>query len=348
MADAFKYRIDHHGSLVRPTELLDARARNASGEVSDGELRDLEDGCIAEAARQQRNLNLSVVTDGHFRRSDPFSVAVDALDGLELRDTHRGQRWIATTRALSACRSLAVDVVESLKAVTRTPAKVNLPAPSAMSGHLWDDDASSAAWGSAPALGEALAAIMHEEIQQLLAAGVRLIQIDNHRLAGWLSPGASRPPRLSLDEAIAVDTAAVSGHDKPQGAAIGICPAIELGAEIDNRAAEKLFSSVPVDRWVIPYHTGSSAEFELLKAIPAERDACLGVLDATNAGLEDTDTALARLDAAAALRNEDDMALSPNRGFADAATQPLVSAVDQWRKLVHVETLARMFWGNEL
>ena len=348
MADAFKYRIDHHGSLVRPTELLEARARHASGEVSDRELRDLEDGCIAEAARQQRNLNLSVVTDGHFRRGDPFSAAVNALDGLELRDTHRGQRWIATTGALSAHRSLAVDAVECLTAVTRTPTKVNLPAPSAMAGHLWDDDASSGAWGSAPALGEALAAIMHEEIRQLLAAGVRLIQLDNHRLAGWLSPRASRPPRLSLDEAIAVDAAAVSGHDKPQGAAIGICPATELGAEIDNRTAEKLFSSVPVDRWVIPYHTGSAAELELLRAIPAERDACLGVLDAADVGLEDTDTVLAWLDAAATLRDENDMALSLNRGFADSAAQPLIGAVDQWRKLVHVETLARMFWGNEL
>ncbi len=348
MADAFKYRIDHHGSLARPAELLESRARHGSGEISDQELRELEDGCISEVARRQRNLNLSVVTDGHFRRGDPFSAAVNALHGLELRETQRGPRWVATTGALGAVHGLAADDVECLTAVTRTPVKVNLPAPSAMAGHLWDDDASSARWGTAFALGEALAEIMHQELKQLLAGGVRLIQLDNHRLAGWLSPGASRPPRLTLEEAIAVDTAAVSGHDKPQGAAIGMCPATELGAEIDNRAAEMLFGSVPVDRWVIPYHTGSSAELDLLRAVPAERDACLGVLDASAVALEAIDTVLARIDAAAALRNEDDMALSPNRGFADAATRPLVAAADQWRKLVHVETLARMFWGNEL
>lgn len=47
------FRADHVGSLLRPPELLEARARRAAGEIGEEELRAAEDRCITEAVRMQ-------------------------------------------------------------------------------------------------------------------------------------------------------------------------------------------------------------------------------------------------------------------------------------------------------
>lgn len=85
----------------------------------------------------------------------------------------------------------------------------------------------------------------------------------------------------------------------------------------------------------------------MLKALPEDRDVCLGVVDATVPELEDIDAVLARIDTAAEYKDIEDMAVSPSRGFADVAARPLLGAEDQRRKLVLVETVARYCWGNE-
>jgi 5-methyltetrahydropteroyltriglutamate--homocysteine methyltransferase len=74
---------------------------------------------------------------------------------------------------------------------------------------------------------------------------------------------------------------------------------------------------------------------------------CFGVVDAARPGLEEIDTVLNRLDAVGELKDLEDAAVAPSRGFADIADRPLLAAEDQRRKLVLVETLARYVWGNE-
>lgn len=343
MADTFIFRIDHHGSLVRPAEAL-AIAPDASDDLR----RHVHTAAIAELARAQRDRSLSVVTDGFVGRSDRFEPVSDAVQGLELRETHRGPRWVAVSRELSAVGPI-IDTLDAIRSVTEHPIKVSLPSPSAMAGHFWDDDASPAGWGSPRELGEALARIMRSEMERLFAAGVSLIQLDNHRLAGWLCPGAATG-KLSLEDSIAVDALAISGIDKSESASIGMCPIVEVGSDVDVAAAEHLFGRLPVDRWVLPLLAGSDAELALVGAVPHERDLCVGVVDAADAQLEDVDVVMALLDRVVALRggDEDTVALGPNQGFADVATAPLLGADAQWRKLTHVETLARMYWGNEL
>ncbi|MGX1134736.1 methionine synthase II (cobalamin-independent) [Streptomyces glaucescens] len=118
-------------------------------------------------------------------------------------------------------------------------------------------------------------------------------------------------------------------------------------ARFDHRARlERLYAEIPADRWVLPYDQGTGAELDLVRGLPEDRDVCLGVVDATVPGLEDVDTVMARIDAAAELKDIEDMAVSPSRGFADVAGRPLLTADDQRRKLVLVETIARYCWGN--
>ena len=69
------FRADHVGSLLRPKNLLDARARHAAGEIDDAELRGIEDEAIAEVVRMQKDVGPHAPTAcagwGSGRRSRP-------------------------------------------------------------------------------------------------------------------------------------------------------------------------------------------------------------------------------------------------------------------------------------
>src|SRR6266478_5578357 len=62
------FRADHVGSLLRPPELLRARAEHRAGRVSADELRRVEDAAIRDVVRMQQEIGLEGVTDGEFRR----------------------------------------------------------------------------------------------------------------------------------------------------------------------------------------------------------------------------------------------------------------------------------------
>ncbi|HEX3411323.1 MAG TPA: 5-methyltetrahydropteroyltriglutamate--homocysteine S-methyltransferase, partial [Stellaceae bacterium] len=58
------FRADHVGSLLRPPELLRARAEHAAGRKSAEELRRIEDAAIRDVVRMQEEIGLQGVTDG--------------------------------------------------------------------------------------------------------------------------------------------------------------------------------------------------------------------------------------------------------------------------------------------
>jgi 5-methyltetrahydropteroyltriglutamate--homocysteine methyltransferase len=339
MADTFKYRIDHHGSLVRPAEVLAARQRHADGELDDAGLRAAEDAAIADVVRRQRKRSLTVVTDGEFRRADIRSAVFDAVHGFSFTDG----RWVAVDE-LKAHRSLVAEDVAGVAALTKVAAKATLPSPAWLAAQTFDATAGSP-YGSARELGEALAKIINEELEQLIAHGIRLVQIDNHGYADVLDGGSYAG--LSLEDAIAIDSQAVQVSARPEGFRIGICPTTAAG-EASLEVARRLFSAVPVDRWILPYAKGTAGEELLLRAVPAGKDVCLGIVDPARAELEDVDEIMDRMDLAGTIRDLEDVAISPIAGFSPVAGESALSVEDQWRKLVHVETIARMTWGNEL
>jgi 5-methyltetrahydropteroyltriglutamate--homocysteine methyltransferase len=272
------------------------------------------DEAVAGAVRLQRKLGLSVVTDGELRRVGPLSVVVDAVGGF---------RGTTAVDELKPHRTLVADDVAALATMTKVPAKATLPAPSYVAERAFDPSAGSP-FGSARELGEALAAIYRDEIADLFTRGVRYIQLSHP------SSGSG----LSLEDAVAVDSLAVAIDDKPVDARI----AVAVGALADPRVFE-----IPVDRFLLPFATGSDAELDLLRAVPEGRDVCLGIVDPAAVALEEVGAILNRIDRAAEVKDVEDLAVSPSAGFARDGDPEAQRAA-----LVHVETIARMVWGNEL
>src|SRR5438128_1517776 len=62
------FRADQVGSLLRPPELREARAKAKAGALTAAQLKDVEDRCIRAAVARQESLGLRAVTDGEYRR----------------------------------------------------------------------------------------------------------------------------------------------------------------------------------------------------------------------------------------------------------------------------------------
>lgn len=61
------FRVEHIGSLLRPAYLLEARKKFDKREVTQEQLRALEDRAIVDCINLQREVGIKSITDGEYR-----------------------------------------------------------------------------------------------------------------------------------------------------------------------------------------------------------------------------------------------------------------------------------------
>ena len=93
------FRADHVGSLLRPPELLRARAEHQAGRISAEELRRVEDEAIRDVVRMQEEIGLEGVTDGEFRRGSWHMDFLYQIGGVAKTDQTLTHPVPATRRA---------------------------------------------------------------------------------------------------------------------------------------------------------------------------------------------------------------------------------------------------------
>ena len=77
-----RYRAEQVGSLLRPAELLQARASYAALKIPLEELRAKEDDAIRQALEQQRRVGIDILSDGEMRRGSWATDMAEAVDGF--------------------------------------------------------------------------------------------------------------------------------------------------------------------------------------------------------------------------------------------------------------------------
>src|ERR1700683_8803 len=77
------FRADHVGSLLRPPELMKARAAVQAGTLHAEALRAAEDAAVLDVIELQRQAGLQTVTDGEFRRTSWHMDFIYQLGGIE-------------------------------------------------------------------------------------------------------------------------------------------------------------------------------------------------------------------------------------------------------------------------
>ena len=84
------FRADQVGSLLRPQELKEARAKREKGAITAEELKAVEDRCIKDLIAKEEAVGLQGITDGEFRRSFWHLDFLEKLKGVEGYDAEQG------------------------------------------------------------------------------------------------------------------------------------------------------------------------------------------------------------------------------------------------------------------
>jgi 5-methyltetrahydropteroyltriglutamate--homocysteine methyltransferase len=109
--------------------------------------------------------------------------------------------------------------------------------------------------------------------------------------------------------------------------------------------AERLFNEVPVDRFLLEYDTERAGGFEPLRFVPAGPTVVLGLVTTKVPQLETRDDLLRRIDEAARYAPLEQLALSPQCGFASGSLGNLITVDGERRKLDLVVSVAGQVWG---
>ena len=80
------FRADHVGSLLRPRLRAERARQRAAGEISDDDLRAVENAAITDVVRMQEDVGLRSATDGEFRRTSWHMDFIYQLGGVHQAD----------------------------------------------------------------------------------------------------------------------------------------------------------------------------------------------------------------------------------------------------------------------
>jgi 5-methyltetrahydropteroyltriglutamate--homocysteine methyltransferase len=362
------YRAQHIGSLLRPPELLQARAAHAAGGLPLEQLRSAEDRAILQVLEKQRQLGLDVVTDGEMRRGSWLTDMAEAVDGfvsdrvaLEWKGPGGGVEGSTAHAAgakLRKLRKMTGFEVPFLKKNTHGPFKVTLPAPSNFMLASYKTGITDKFYPTHADLLKDLVEIVRDEVKWLVSEGVEYIQFDAPFYSHYLDPlqrarlrQEGRSPDKELENAIAGDNAAL--REVPRSS-------VTVGMHIcrgNNKSrwfteggydsiAEKFFGRLDVDRFLLEYDTARCGGFEPLRLIPRGKSVVLGLITTKEPKLESQSELRRRIDEASKFVPLENLALSPQCGFASTAAGNLLSADEQWKKLELVVDTARKVWGG--
>ena len=108
--------------------------------------------------------------------------------------------------------------------------------------------------------------------------------------------------------------------------------------------AERLFAELPHDRFLLEYDSPRAGNFAPLRFVPKGKVVVLGLVSTKVSELESVDDLKRRIEQASKYLPLDQLALSPQCGFASDVVGNLISADDQRRKLERVVEVARQVW----
>ena len=366
---------EHVGSLLRPPWLRDAKASYKAGAIGLDELRHLEDQAASENIAAQKSAGMPVFTDGEVRRETWMAGLLESIGGMTSfgnPDTviwHRADGevppheetdfdlMVASEKVYQKQRLTAVEAQYMSKAV---PGQFKITLMSAaMGGMVWRPEISDAAYPTPAELTDDLVKLQVDEIAGLIDIGARWVQLDSlsynqvlDRKFREATTGDVVPAGVILDTSVTADAQIVHGvkaKDPTVTVGMHICRGNNRSAYMASGSyepvAERLFTEVPVDRFLLEYDTERAGGFEPLRFIPPGRVVVLGLISSKTPVLESLDDLKRRVDEASRYTDGENLAISPQCGFASTFGGNLLTPDEQKAKLELVVTAAQAIWG---
>lgn len=360
-------RADHVGSLLRPVALREARAQHAAGTLSAAALRQVEDRCIQDAIQMQEAVGLQAVTDGEYRRAFWHYDFLSGLDGVEMVEITSGVQFSGGHQLRAVAPSVQgkldyshdhmVEHFAFLKAHTHATPKQSIPSPTALHYRGGRHAISAKAYPDIEVFFHDLGLAYQKAIAAFVRTGCTYLQLDEVYLAYLCDPkqhedlrGRGEDPQRLLRSYTDLINLAIAQRPPTLTLAMHLCRGNFRSSWIAQGGyepiAELLFNTIGVDVYFLEYDSERAGDFAPLRFLPPGKMAVLGLVTSKTGELEDKDALKRRIDEATRYVPLEQLALSPQCGFASTEEGNLLTYEQQRAKLELVVAVAQEVWGT--
>jgi len=365
--NAHTLRADHVGSLIRGEALKSLRAKLVPAEAvlirakKPAELIAAEDAAVRDAVALQEAAGLQVVTDGELRRGSYYADFLRSFDGVEVsRDNSRVTFVDGTKTGTIGAHGkirlpeggVTVEDFRFLKAQTRVTAKMTMPSP--LHGQYLEDlHPRGRGYANRDEFWADFTKAFRDEIALLAAAGCTYVQFDDTTFVRLCDPKHIQmlkedgdTPNAALNRWVAIMNDCM--RDRPDGMTFGVhfCRGNGGGGSWVSQGgygpiAEIVFSGLAADRLLLEYDSDRAGGFDPLRYVAPGKIAVLGLITTKNATLEPADLLKRRIEEASKFLDLEQLALSPQCGFASGAAGGQMGLDMEDKKLRRVVDVAR-------
>jgi len=373
------FRADIVGSFLRPDRLKRAREqaglelastaeKGGNGSIGAAALKRVEDDCIREVVALQEDVGLKAVTDGEFRRGSWAYDFIGRVRGIELRrqdgsydasfnSGFRPPIAHAVGKVTRRPGGMMLDEYRYASALTDLPVKTTMPSPTLMFVRGGRSAVDRTVYPDLEQFFEDLTGVYRDEIADLSALGAAYVQIDNTDAALLCDPKfqeASRARGLEPEDQIRLQGRLISmaTRGRPATMTVGmhLCRGNSAGAWLAQGGyefvAESLFDDFDVDAYFLEYDSERAGDFAPLRFAKPDSFVVLGLVTTKTPENDSRDMLLRRIEEASQYIPLDNLALSPQCGFASVAKGNPIGFDDQRRKLELIVEVATEVWGG--
>ena len=365
------FRADEVGSLLRPATIKQARARCEKGEISADDLRKIEDVEIETVVDKQATIGLRLATDGEFRRSWWHFDFLSHLTGCELFHPDTGIQFAGVQTRHDAVRVIGkldfpsdhpmLDHFHYLKKNAdraHVTAKMTIPSPTVLHFRGGRKLISKDIYPDLDAFYGDLGKTYRKAVKAFYDVGCRYLQFDDTVWAYLCSQEELQKSRERGDNPDGLQQiyARIINYaiaEKPADMVITthVCRGNFRSTWISSGGyepvAETMLAGTNYDGYFLEYDSDRAGGFEPLRYLPkGDKVVVVGVITSKFGELETKGHIKRRLEEATKFAPLEQLALSPQCGFASTEEGNLLSEEEQWAKLQLVVDVANEVWGR--
>ena len=360
------FRADHVGSLLRPQELHEARAKHRRGEIDAAALKAVQDRCIKDVIALQESVGIQSITDGEFRRDFWHIDFIHGFDGVDLtvNKTHTFHAsdeqppMFKLSGKVRRTKPSMLDHFRFLKAnVKKGTPKFTMPSPAMLHARS-DREALKKVYKDLDEFWADTTKAYREEIADLYKAGCRYLQIDDTTIAMWGDPKVQNQfkslgddPKKDAEMYARAVNEAIRDVPDDMTVCIHTCRGnfkstwLASGPYADF-VAERVFTGLDVDGFFLEYDTERAGGFEPLRFVPKGKRVVLGLVSSKLPELEAKDALKRRIEAASKFVPLENLCLSPQCGFSSTHHGNNLTVEQEKAKLKLCIDTAKEVWGS--
>jgi 5-methyltetrahydropteroyltriglutamate--homocysteine methyltransferase len=365
------FRADEVGSLLRPPVIKEARAKLEKGEISADDLRKIEDVEIEKLVHKQASIGLKLATDGEFRRSWWHFDFLSHLTGCELFHPDEGIQFAGVQTRHDSIRVIGkldfpadhpmLDHFRFLKKhadAANVTAKMTIPSPAVLHFRGGRKAISKDVYPDLDPFFEDLGKTYRKAVEAFYAAGCRYLQFDDTVWAYLCSQDELKKARERGDDLdglqqiyARVINYAIAERPADMVITTHVCRGNFRSTWISSGGyepvAETLLAGTNYDGYFLEYDSERAGGFEPLRFLPkGNKVVVVGVITSKSGELEKKDDIKRRLLEASKYAPLEQLAVSPQCGFASTEEGNVLTEEEQWAKLKLAVDVAKEVWGK--